>query len=65
MELEVQQEEASVGPFRADILSIDSRDESQHPRLHAWLLEKMVAFERVFRPRVKSLDDAPLPGSSP
>jgi hypothetical protein len=43
---------------------IDPADEKQYPELHAWMLDKMDRFKKVFVPRVKSLrlsDDTAAP----
>lgn len=37
----------------------DPTDPSQFPRLHAWMLDKMQRFRRVFAARVKNLDLGP------
>jgi hypothetical protein len=45
---------------------IDGTDEKQYPELHAWMLDKMDRFKKVFVPRVKSLrlsDDNAAPES--
>jgi hypothetical protein len=45
---------------------IDPTDEKQYPELHAWMLDKMDRFKKVFVPRVKSLrlgDDTAAPES--
>ena len=34
----------------------DTTNRDNWPALHAWTLEKMDAFDRVFRPRIKTLD---------
>jgi hypothetical protein len=42
----------------------DIQDPAQQPAAFAWMLKHMEAIEAVFRPRVKILDDGPLPGES-
>ena len=42
--------------------SIGTKDQKKWPAAHKWMLEKMDAFDRVFRPLVKELDDGPLQG---
>ena len=39
----------------------ETTNREQWPALHTWTLEKMDAFDRVFRPRIKNLDAADWP----
>ena len=41
-------------------LKIDTRSEEARPKAYEWMLEKMTAIDRVFRPVVASLDDSAL-----
>jgi len=36
----------------------DARDPDQWPELHAWMLEKLETMRRVFKVRVKALDES-------
>lgn len=40
----------------------DTRTPEKRPAAFEWMLDRMDAIERVFRPRIKALDDSPLPG---
>ena len=40
---------------------LNSRDRETWPTAHAWMFKHMDAVDKVFRPRVKELDDSPLP----
>ena len=39
----------------------DTRSPEKRPAAFQWVLEHMEAIDRVFRPRIKGLDDSPLP----
>jgi hypothetical protein len=39
----------------------DTRKIGQWPGMHQWMFQQMDAIDRVFRPRVRDLDDVPLP----
>ena len=66
IDLELEAQEKSVGPFRADILCkdigtgswvlVENQDEQDWPRQHEWLAAKVNDFHKVFLNRVRDLD---------
>ncbi len=44
---------------------VDARNAANWPAAHDWMLKHMEAVDKVFRPRVKQLDDSPLPQELP